>query len=175
VLLNDGLSGARPDQEHTSQQLDDATLAAARSARHYRRSMLEDLKVHIIAAANDRNGVAPENSAPALASRAAGQPRGQEQDNLQPHLEPPLPAPTDNANDPCAKVDCAMDFLDKARELINVNLNAGLEYARLLANAQSPVELVELSINHARQHFELIIKHAAALAALSRSMMSTED
>ena len=44
-------------------------------------------------------------------------------------------------------------------ELINANVNATLEYARRLANVRSPAEFIELSTNHARKHFELIMAH----------------
>jgi hypothetical protein len=162
--------GSRPDQDRASQQLDEVTLAAATSARHYRSSMLEDLKVHVIAAPKDGSAAAPANSA----SHPASQPPAQEKASAAPTLQHPPPAATAGAQDFAAD-HRAKDFRDKACELINANLNAGLEYARLLANARSPVELVELSTKHAREHFELIIKHAAALAALSRSMMGTKD
>jgi len=167
VLLNTNRMGSRLDEDRTSQQLDEATLAAARSARHYRSSMLEDLKVHIITAPKDGSGVARPNPAP----EPAGQPREQEKTSVPPKLERPLPAARADAQNFAAD-HRAKDFQTKACELINANLNAGLEYARLLANARSPFELVELSTNHAREHYELIIKHVAALAALSRSMMS---
>jgi hypothetical protein len=162
--------GSRPDEDRASQQLDEVTLAAATSARHYRSSMLADLKVHVIAAPKDGSAAAPANSA----SHPASQPPAQEKASAAPTLQHPPPAATAGAQDFAAD-HRAKDFRDKACELINANLNAGLEYARLLANARSPVELVELSTKHAREHFELIIKHAAALAALSRSMMSAKD
>lgn len=162
-------NGSRPDEDRTSQQLDEVTLAAARSARHYRSSMLEDLKAHVIPAPKDRIGVARPNSAPQPASK----PLAQEKASITPKLQHPLPAAPEDAQDFSAD-HRAKDFRDKACELINANLNASLEYARLLANARSPVELVELSTKHARDHFELIVKHAAALAALSRSMMGSK-
>ncbi len=162
--------GSRLDNDRTSQQLDEVTLAAARSARHYRSSMLEDLKVHIIPAPKDRIGVARPNPAP----QPAGGPREQEIAIAPPKLQRPFQPAAEAAQDFAAD-HRAKDFRDKACELINANLNVGLDYARLLANARSPVELLELSTNHARDHFELIIKHAAALAALSRSMMRTKD
>ena len=49
-----------------------------------------------------------------------------------------------------------------------------LEYARLLASVKSPAEFVELTTNHARKHFELIMTHAAALGALSRSLTTRQ-
>jgi hypothetical protein len=168
VVLNTNRNGSRPEEDRTSQQLDEVTLAAVRSAKHYRSSMLEDLKVHTIAAPKDRIGVARANSAP----QPASQPREQAKAGAPPKQQHPLPTATEAAQD-FAVDHRAKDIQAKARELINANLNAGLEYARLLANARSPVELVELSTSHAREHFELIIKHAAALAALSRSMTSS--
>ncbi len=123
----------------------------------------------IIPAPKDRIGVARPNRA----AQPAGGPREQEKATAPPKLQPLQPAPDDTQD--FAADHRAKDFRDKACELINANLNVGLDYARLLANARSPVELLELSTNHAREHFELIIKHAAALAALSRSLMRTKD
>ena len=162
--------GSRPDKDRASQQLDEVTLAAATSAKHYRSSMLEDLKLHVIATPKDSSAAAPANSP----SKPASQPSAQEKASAAPTLQQPTPAAAAGTQDFAAH-HRAKDFRDRACELINANLNAGLEYARLLANARSPVELVELSTNHAREHFELIIKHAAALAALSRSMMGAKD
>ena len=84
--------------------------------------------------------------------------------------ERPVPQTADRAEDSCVR-----NYRAKACELIDADLNASLKYVRLLANARSPAELIELSANHARAHFELVIKHAAALVALSRSMMGAKD
>ena len=172
VLLNINRNGSRLDDDRTSRQLDEGMLAAARSAKHYRSSMPKDLKVHVAAVSKDRSGIVSANSAPKLTVEPASQPRQQDKAIVPPKLRHPLPAATQSPKDFAADYR-AKDFRDKTCELINANLNASLEYARLLANARSPVELVELSTSHAREHFELIIKHAAALAALSRSMTGT--
>jgi len=58
-------------------------------------------------------------------------------------------------------------------DLMTANVNATLEYAQRLANVRSPTEFIELSNNHARKHLELIMTHTAALAALSRSLTTT--
>ncbi len=156
----------RPDEDRTSQQLDEVTLAAARSARFYRSSMLEDLKIHTLPAAKVRNRDASAVPAP----QPAEQLREREKRSDPQKRERPVPQTADRAEDSCVR-----NYRAKACELIDADLNASLKYVRLLANARSPAELIELSANHARAHFELVIKHAAALVALSRSMMGGKD
>ena len=135
--------------------MDEVTLAAAKSARDYRTSMLENLKVNIAAAPDCANGLASANPPPGLDGMAAGQPREREADS--PTLERQLPVATPPAE----------DYRAKAVELINANVNATLDYAQRLGNVTSPAEFIELSTNHAHKHFELIMKHAAAFMAFS--------
>ncbi len=153
-------NGSGLEDERTSQQLDEVTLAAAKSARDYRTSMLEDLKVNIAAAPDCANGLASANLPPGFAGIAAGQPREREADSHT--LERQLPVATPPAEDFRAK-----DYRAKAVELINANVNATLDYAQRLGNVTSAAEFIELSTNHARKHFELIMKHAAAFMAFS--------
>jgi hypothetical protein len=85
-------NGSGLEDERTLQQLDEVTLAAAKSASDYRTSMLENLKVNIAAAADCANGLASANLPPGFVGMAAGQPREREADNDT--LERQLPAAT---------------------------------------------------------------------------------
>ena len=98
-----------------------------------------------------------------LAGEAAGQAR-EHKNSGAPVLE--RPAPT--------LADAAEDYRAKAFELMTANVNATLEYARLLASVKSPAEFIELTTDHARKHFELIMTHATALGALSRSLTTRQ-
>jgi hypothetical protein len=153
-------NGSGLEDERASQQLDEVTLAAAKSASDYRTSMLENPKVNIAATADCANGLASANLPPGFAGMAAGQPREREADNDT--LERQLPVASPPAEDYRAK-----DYRAKAVALINANVNATLDYAQRLGNVTSPAEFIELSTNHAHKHFELIMKHAAAFMAFS--------
>jgi hypothetical protein len=56
----------------------------------------------------------------------------------------------------------------KALEIVNANVNATLDYARELAQVRSATEFITLSTSHARRRLELMMTHAATLAALSQ-------
>jgi hypothetical protein len=159
--------GSGLEDERTLQQLDEVTLAAAKAARDYRTSMLENLKVSIAAAPDCANELASANLPPGFAGMAAGQPREREADS--PTLERQLPVATPPAEDYRAK-----DYRAKAVELINANVNATLDYAQRLGNVTSAAEFIELSTNHAYKHFELIMTHAAALMAFSGTSPTNE-
>jgi Phasin protein len=148
-------NGSGLEDERTLQQLDEVTLAAAKSARDYRTSMLENLEVNIAAASDCANGFASANLPPGFAGMAAGQPRNPEADNRTLERKLPVAAPP------------AEDYRAKAVELINANVNATLDYAQRLGNVTSAAEFIELSTNHAYKHFELMMKHAAAVMAFS--------
>jgi hypothetical protein len=165
-------NGSGLEDERTLQQLDEVTLAAAKSASDYRTSMLENLKVNIAAAADCANGLASANLPPGFAGMAAGQPREREADNDT--LERQLPAATPPADDYRAKDYRAKDYRANAVALINANVNATLDYAQRLGNVTSPAEFIELSTNHAHKHFELIMKHAAAFMAFSCTSPTNE-
>lgn len=115
-------NGSGLEDERTLQQLDEVTLAAAKSASDYRTSMLENLKVNIAAAADCANGLASAKLPPGFAGMAAGQPREREADNDTLEREPPEAIPP--AEDYRAK-----DYRAKAVALINANVNATLAYA----------------------------------------------
>lgn len=161
--LNKNRNGVAPDDERALQHLDEVTLAAAKSAKDYRSWMLENVKVNINAALDYANGLASGGS-PDLAAEPAGQAQEQQKTSGAPRPERPPPSPASTAE----------DYRAKAFELMSANVNATLEYARLLASVKSPAEFVELTTNHARKHFELIMTHAAALGALSRSLTTRQ-
>jgi hypothetical protein len=142
-------------EDERLQQLDEVTLAAAKSAKDYRSFMLENLKVQIAAAPDRTNGHASGFGKSGAAQ--SGQPQ-QDGAKRKPQRQPPTLG------------DAAEVYRTKAFELINANVNAVLDYAQRLAAVRSPAEFIELSTNHACRHFELVMKHAAALAALSRSL-----
>jgi hypothetical protein len=174
--------GSGLEDERTLQQLDEVTLAAAKAARDYCTSMLENLKVSIAAAPDCANELASANLPPGFAGMAAAQPREREADS--PTLEPQLPVATPPAEDYSAENYRAenyraenyraKDYRAKAVELINANVNATLDYAQRLGNVTSAAEFIELSTNHAYKHFELIMTHAAALMAFSCTSPTNE-
>jgi hypothetical protein len=53
---------------------------------------------------------------------------------------------------------------------MTASVKANLQYAHELTRLTTPFEFIELSTNHARKQFELIMSHTAALGALSRSL-----
>ncbi|MGB7102118.1 MAG: phasin family protein [Xanthobacteraceae bacterium] len=152
---NEDLNGSGPRDDSTLQQLDEVTLAAAESAKDYSARMLENLKVNINAAPASANGLAGAKLPTGVAERTADQPRKPEvgSDTLEGRL--PAAAPV------------AKDYRAKAVELINANVNATLDYAQRLGTVKSAAEFIALSTSHAHRHLELIMKHAAGLAALA--------
>jgi len=162
VPQNKNLNYSGPEDDRTSQQLDEVTLAAAKSDGGYRPWMLENLKVNIAAAPNCAHGLASANLPPGFADRAGG--RAREGDAGSDTLERQLPLATPPAE----------DYRAKAIELINANVNTTLDYAWRLGNVTSAAELIELSINHAHKHFQLIMKHAAAFTTLTRASPTNE-
>jgi len=145
--------------DRTLQQLDDVTLAAAKSAKDYRAWMLENLKIGSGAAPDSANAVAGANPAPTFADLRAEKPREQGVDDDTPIPEPQLSGDPDTA--------IADDYRAKAVELINANVNATLNYAQQLGTVKSAAEFIELSTSHAHRHLGLIMKHAAGFTALS--------
>jgi hypothetical protein len=127
--LEGKLNGSAPADERMLQSLDTVTLAAA-AARHANRLV---------------SATVPSD----LAGEATGRPCEQEKDGETPELQRP---PTASAE----AIDIH-EYRTKALELINANLNANLEYAWRLASVRSPAEFVELSTDHARGHFKLIM------------------
>ena len=53
-------------------------------------------------------------------------------------------------------------------------MNTTLDYAQRLGHVTSAAEFITLSANHARKHFELMMKHAVAFTALSRMAPKNE-
>jgi hypothetical protein len=145
--------------DNTLQQLDDVTLAAAKSAKDYRVWMLENLKIGSGVAPDSANAVAGANPAPTFADLKAENPREQSVDGDTPIPEPQLSEDRDTA--------IANDYRAKAVVLINANVNATLDYAQQLGRVRSAAEFIELSTSHAHRHLQTIIKHAAGFKALS--------
>jgi len=162
VPQNKSLNCSGPEDDRTSQQLDEVTLAAAKSDSDYRTWMLGNLKVNIAAAPDCAHGLTSANLPPGFADRAVGQPREREADSDR--LERQLPVATPPAE----------DYRAKAIELINANVNTTLDYAQRLGHVTSAAEFITLSTNHARKHFELMMKYAAAFTALSRMAPKNE-
>jgi hypothetical protein len=142
-------------EDERLQQLDEVTLAAAKSAKDYRSFMLENFKVQIAAAPDRTNGHAGGFAKSGTAQSGQGQHDGAKR---KPQRQPPTLG------------DAVEVYRTTVFELINANVNAALDCARRLAAVRSPAEFAELAINHTCRHFELVMKHAAALAALSRSL-----
>ncbi len=149
----------QPADDRTLQQLDEVTLAAAKSARDYRVWMLENQKNASGGAPDSGNAVAGVNPAPTIADPRAEKRREQEVGGDTPTLEPQLAGEADKA--------IADGYRAKAVELINANVNATLSYAQQLGAVRSAAEFIELSTRHAHRHLELIMKHAAGFTALS--------
>ena len=68
-----------------------------------------------------------------------------------------------------AAAKATRDYRAKAFELMTANVKANFEYAKKLRKLRTPFEFIELSTDHARKQFELVMSQTAALGALSRS------
>jgi len=66
--------------------------------------------------------------------------------------------------------EAAQEFRAKAFELMTASVKANLQYAHKLTRLTTPFEFIELSTNHTRKQFELIMSQTAAFGALSRSL-----
>jgi len=145
------IQGAGTRDEVSLQQLDEVTLAAARSARLYRSWMFENLMAGFSAALDQAaDMVGKQSSEPAGPKADAGATR------LKARRVPPNEA--------------ADDYRAKALQLTNATINANLDYARRLATVRSPAEFIELSTDQVCAQVKLCVKHAVALARLSRSL-----
>jgi Phasin protein len=143
----------------TLQQLDEVTLAAAKSAKDYRVWMLENLKIGSGAASDSGNALVGANPALTFADLRAEKLREPGVDGDAPIAEPQLSEDPDTA--------IADDYRAKAVELINANVNATLNYAQQLGTVKSAAQFIELSTSHAHRHLQTIMKHAAGFKALS--------
>jgi len=72
-----------------------------------------------------------------------------------------------------ATVEAARAYRAMAFKMMTANVKANLEYALKLSRLTSPLEFIELSTNHARKQFDLIMSQTAALGTLSRSLAMT--
>lgn len=155
--------GSGLEDDRLVPQLDDITSAAAKAARDYQSRTLENIKVNINAALNYANGLASASLSPDFTGEAAEQLREQEKDSDTPKQE----------QQPLAQLKAAKEYRAEAFELMTANVNATLDYVQRLANVRSLPEFIELSTDHARKHFELIMKQTAALGALSQSLTAS--
>jgi Phasin protein len=159
LALSESHNGSKLKSDTVLQQLDEVTLAAAKSARDYRSWMLENVKVDIGAAPADANVILSSHVAPDIARRPGDQSREQEINSDTPNPNRQLPAPSEAFD----------DYRAKAVELINASVNASLDYAQRLAGLRSPAEFIALSTDNACRYLELIMTHTAAVGALSQS------
>ena len=120
-------------------------------------------RASINAAPDQANGLTSASRSPDLTGEAVDRPRDQEKDGGTPKGKQPLPAP----------VKVVKQYRAKAVELMTANVNATLEYAQQLANVRSLPEFIQLSTNHARKHFGLMMTQTAALGALSQSLTAS--
>jgi Phasin protein len=145
--------GTRTDA--TSQLLDDVTLAAARSARFYRSWMFENLMAGF--------GVALDQAADMVgkpsAAKTSAEPAAPKADSGPLQAEAWRVPPNEAAD----------DYRGRLLQLTNATINANLDYARKLAAVRSPAEFAELSTGQVCAQGKLCVKHAVALARLSRS------
>jgi len=144
-------------------QLDDVASAAATAARNYRAWMFEQMKLNINVALSYAKALAGAGVAPEPAAQAADRIGDQQSDC------------GDRKRVRQAPAKAAEDYRARAFELMTANVNATLDYARELANVQSPAEFVALSSDHARRQLDMIMKHAAAFGDLSQSLATTNS
>ena len=98
-----------------------------------------------------------------FSSETADQPHEQEIESGTPQQDRQL----------LATAEAAQEYRAMAFKLMTANVKANLEYALKLTCLTTPFEFIELSTNHARKQFELIVSQTAALGALSRSLTMT--
>jgi hypothetical protein len=108
---------------------------------------------------SDHATALPNASVP-LSSETADRPREQEMESTTLQQDRQL----------LATAKATRDYRAKAFELMTANVKANLEYAKKLRKLRTPFEFIELSTNHARKQFELVMSQTAALGALSRSL-----
>jgi hypothetical protein len=101
------------------------------------------------------NGLAAASPPLGLSSETAGQPPKQEIESGMSQRE---------------ATEAAQEYREEAFKLITAYVNANLQYAHKLTRLTTPFEFIELSTDHARKQFELIMSQTAALGALSRSL-----
>jgi hypothetical protein len=158
----DQRDGTGVEEERAAQQLDEVTLAAARSAEDYRSWMLENVKVHIIAAVDHQTRFANANLPPDFTDQGSG--RTGERETAGAALD---------RRQPLVPIDAGERYRARTLQLLNSQVNATLNYAWRLAAVRSPAEFIELSTSHTCRSFELFMKHAAELTILTRSLPPT--
>jgi hypothetical protein len=109
------------------------------------------------------NALADASRPLSFSSETADQPHEQEIESGTPRRDRQL----------LATVEAAQEYRAMAFKLMTANVKANLEYALKLTRLTTPFEFIELSTNHARKQFELIMSQTVALGALSRSLTMT--
>jgi phasin len=71
-----------------------------------------------------------------------------------------------------ATVENMRDYNLKMIDMARVNTEGVFEFARQLATAKSPSEMVELWTSHARKQFEMLSEQLTELTALGQKMAS---
>ena len=122
---------------------------------------LEENAVVNINTSLDHTPALPNASLPlSFSSETADQPREQELESTTLQQDRQL----------LAAAKATRDYRAKAFELMTANVKANLEYAKKLRKLRTPFEFIELSTDHARKQFELVMSQTAALGALSRTL-----
>jgi hypothetical protein len=156
------LNGAPPADNPLFHHFEDMTSVAAKAARDYRSWMLGQMKISMCAALDYANGLASVNSRIASAT---------DPDTTEPARNAAAQS-ADKMTPTVAKV--ADEYRAKAFELMSANMSTTLEYAQRLVNVKTPTEFVELSTNHARKQFELIMKQTAELGSIAQKLATPD-
>jgi len=123
-------------------------------------SLEENAGVNINSSLDHATALPNASLPPSFSSETADQPREQEIESGTLQQDRQL----------LATAEAARDYRAKAFELMTANVKANLEYAKKLRKLRTPFEFIELSTNHARKQFELVMSQTAALGELSRSL-----
>jgi hypothetical protein len=94
------------------------------------------------------NVLVSASSSPVLFSEPAGQPREQEIERGTSRRE---------------ATGAAQDYREKVFKLMTAQARANLQYTNKLTGLTTPFEFIELTTNHARKQFELIMLQTVAL------------
>jgi len=156
------INGATPADNPLFHHFEDMTSVAAKAARDYRSWMLGQMKINMCAALDYANGLASVNSRIVAVA---------DPDTAEPARNAAAPS-ADQMTPTVAKV--ADEYPAKAFELMSANMSTTLEYAQRLVNVKTPTEFVELSTNHARKQFELILKQTAELGLIAQRLATPD-
>jgi phasin len=65
----------------------------------------------------------------------------------------------------------AQDYNNKILEFTQANTKAAMDFVQRLSGVKSPSEFMELSTEHSREQFEVLIQQSKELAALAQQVM----